>query len=402
MVIKYVAYTWQGERREGVLEVDREEDARELLRQDQLIPYRLVQIRPRRSLVQLAPSLFQPKPQDVIEFTRAMAALLRSGIALRESMVTLRDQSGSLGLKEALRRIIQDIEGGDRFSDACSRHPGIFSAFYVRLLRVGEATGGLASVMERLTETLLKRKAMRDKVKSALTYPMISMVVAIVVAVILVTYSLPALLGLLTEYGGTLPRNTQMLISLADFFAVYRIQVFLGVGAVVGVLLLYLKTKRGTKLRDRVVLRIPVVGKVVMQSSLFSLTSTFSALLEAGIPTVEALRLSEDGLNNVILRERLERVIEEATAGARLGAAFKLHWPDPPLLSQGIITGETSGNLPETLQGLATYYEQESTRAISSATELIQPAVILLVSLLVGFVATAVISGIYSTLNSIE
>jgi type IV pilus assembly protein PilC len=317
-------------------------------------------------------------------------------------MVTLRDQSGSLGLKEAIRLIIQDIEGGDRFSDACSRHPGIFSAFYVRLLRVGEATGGLASVMERLTETLQKRKGMRDKVRSALTYPMISLVVAIVVAIVMVTYSLPALLGLLTEYGGTLPRNTQILITIADFFAVYRIHVFLGFGGVAGVMWIYLKTKRGIKLRDRVILRIPVVGKVVMQSSLFSLTSTFSTLLEAGIPTVEALRLSEDGLNNVILQERLDRVIEEATGGARLGAAFKQHWPDPPLLSQGIITGETSGNLPDALNGLTTYYEQESARAISSATELIQPAVILLVSLLVGFVATAVISGIYSALNSIE
>jgi type IV pilus assembly protein PilC len=402
MVIKYVAYTWQGERREGVLEVDREEDARELLRQDQLIPYQLVPVLPRRSLVQLAPSLFRPKPQELIEFTRGMTALLRSGIPLRESMVTLRDQSGSLGLKEAIRLIIQDIEGGDRLSDACTRHPGIFSAFYVRLLRVGEATGGLGTVMERLTETLQKRKAMRDKVRSALTYPMISMVVAIIVAIILVTYSLPALLGLLTEYGGTLPRNTRLLISIADFFAVYRIHVFFGVGGVVGVLLLFLKTKRGTKLRDRVMLRLPVVGKVLMQSSLFSLTSTFNAVLEAGIPTVEALRLSEEGLNNVILRERLERVIEEASKGTRLGAAFKQHWPDPPLLSQGIITGETSGNLPDALRGLSTYYEQESTRAISSATELIQPAVILLVALLVGFVATAVISGIYSTLSAIE
>lgn len=382
--------------------MDREEDARELLRQDQLIPYRLVAVKPRRSLVQLAPSLFRPKPQELIEFTRGMTALLRSGIPLREALVTLRDQSGSLGLREAVRRTIQDIEGGDRFSDACSRHPGIFSAFYVRLLRVGEATGGLPSVMERLTETLQKRKGMRDKVRGALTYPVISLVVAIIVAIIMVTYSLPALLGLLTEYGGTLPRNTQMLVSIADFFAVYRIHVFLGIGVVVLVTLLYGKTRNGTRLRDRLLLRIPVVGKVTMQSSLFSLTSTFSALLVAGIPTIEALRLSEDGLNNVILRERLGRVIEEASAGARLGEAFRQHWPDPRLLSQGIITGETSGNLPDSLHGLTTYYEQESTRAISSATELIQPAVILLVALLVGFVATAVISGIYSALNSIE
>lgn len=139
-----------------------------------------------------------------------------------------------------------------------------------------------------------------------------------------------------------------------------------------------------------------------MRSNLFSLTATFSTLLEAGIPTVEALKLSSDGLNNVILRERLDRVTVEAESGARLGPAFREHWPSPPLLSQGIATGEAAGNLTHALAGLADYYEQEAAKAVSTATELIQPAVILLVAGLVGFVGTAVISGIYSAISSIE
>ena len=168
MVIRYVAYTWQGQRVEGVLDVATEEDARQLLQEDQLIPYRLITVRPRRNLVQIVPSLFQPKPKEVIEFTRGLSSLLRSGIPMREALVILRAQSSSMGMKEVLRRVIQDIEGGDRFSDACSRHPRVFTDFYLSLLRVGEAGGAMAVSLQQLTDTLEKRKAIRDKVKAAL------------------------------------------------------------------------------------------------------------------------------------------------------------------------------------------------------------------------------------------
>ncbi len=402
MVVKYVAYTWEGQKVEGVLEVDREEEARELLQQDNLIPYRLVRVRASRSLVQLMPALFPVKPKDYIEFTRGLGSLLRSGIPIRESLLILRNQTSSLGLKEVLRRIVQDIENGERFSDACARHPSVFSGFYLRMLRVGEAGGGMDQTMLKLAETLEKRKLARDKVKGALTYPAISLVVAIGVATILITYSLPSLVELLESYGGTMPANTRLLLAIGEFVSDYRFHLLFGLAGSLVAGYFYLRTRLGIRTRDRLLLKMPIVGRVIMENNLFSLTSTFSALLEAGIPSVEALRLSGDSLNNVVLRERLVLVVEEAERGARLGPAFQQHWPSPPLLSQGIITGETSGNLLNTLHGLADYYEYEAGKSVAGMTELIQPAVILIVSLLVGFVATSVITGIYSSLQSIE
>ena len=154
-------------------------------------------------------------------------------------------------------------------------------------------------------------------------------------------------------------------------------------------------------MRDVALLRVPVVSGVLVQSNLFTFTSVFATLLEAGIPSVEALELSSESVSNVVLRERLESVITDVTAGGRLGVAFKEHWPKPPMLSQAIVTGEVSGGLAASLHGLADYYEQESAKTINSALELIQPVVIILVAGLVGFVATAVMSGIYSALDSI-
>ena len=402
MVIKYVAYTWQGEKVEGVLDVVREQDARELLHQQELIPYRLTRVRPLPSWKVLAPYLFRPKPQEMIEFTRGVASLLRSGIPLREAVIIFRNESSSLGLKEVLRRIIEDIEGGLRFSDAMGKFPSYFSRFYIRILRFGEATGAMAQAMQQLGENLEKTKTMKDKVKGALVYPVLSLIVAIVVAVILITYSLPALIGLLEDFGGELPSITKLLISMSDFTTEYRFQMFLFAGGAAAVCWAYFKTRNGSRMRDRLLLKIPVVKGVLIQSNLFNFTAVFATLLQSGIPTTESLRLSSESVNNHILRDKTEQIIKDVTEGARLGQSFRQHWPDPPLLSQAIITGEASGSLALSLRGLADYYEQESVRAISGATEMIQPVVIILVAGLVGFVATAVMSGIYSSLNSIQ
>lgn len=402
MVVRYVAYTWQGEKVEGVLDVDREDEAREILEQDDLIPYELVKVRPLPSFSKLALVLFQPKPQEVIEFTRSLAALLRSGIPIRDGLNILRSQGSGLGMREVIRQLILSIENGSRLSEACARFPRIFSDFFIRILRTGEATGRMPQSLQQLADALVKSKSMRDKVKAALTYPAISMVVAIGVAIVLLVYSLPAIIDLLTEFGGELPIATRLLIEISEAVQTYKTIIFISLVALVVGGWLVSRTRRGRRMMDLYLLKIPVVGGVLMQSNLFNLTSTFGTTLLAGIPSMEALKLARESLRNVILREQLDRIVSDVEGGTRLGPAFREHWPDPPLLSQGIITGEATGDLPDSLKNLAEYYEQESTRTITAATELIQPAVILLVAGFVGFVAIAVIGGVYSALDSIE
>ena len=373
-----------------------------MLQRDDLIPYRLTLVRPLPSLSVLAPILFKPKPQEIVDFTRSMAALIRAGIPLHEAVVMYRAESRGLGLKEVLRRVSEDIAGGMRFSDAMARHPSVFSNFYVRILRFGEVTGNMARSLQQLAENLEKSKIMKDKVKGALIYPVISLVMSVVVAGILITFSLPALINLLEEFGGELPFVTKLLISIADFITNYRTHMFVSFLGVAAVSLVFFKTHRGARVRDGALLRVPVVNGVLVQSNLFTFTSVFATLLEAGIPSVEALQLSSESLSNLVLRDRLALIISDVTAGGRLGPAFKEHWPKPPMLSQAIVTGEAAGGLVGSLHGLADYYEQESAKTISSALELIQPIVIILVAGLVGFVATAVMSGIYSALDSID
>lgn len=402
MALRYVAYNQLGRRVEGVLEIDSEQAAYATLQQDGLIPYRIERIRPRKSLVDYAPSLFRPGPQDLIDFTRGIATLLKSGIPLRESLVTLRDQARNPGLKSALRKVVLAIEAGDRFSDACARSPAVFPEFFVRLVRVGEATGGMALTMEQVGTTLSRRKSTRDKVRAALVYPMLSLVAAAIAAFVLLSYSLPSLIGLLDEFDSELPPTTRLLITISDFLQVYKGRMALGLIAALVAIVPLLRTPRGALLRDRLLLRLPVVGPILIKSNMFSLTSTFSTLLEAGVPPIEALQLSRDSIGNAVLRNELSAVIEEASGGMRLGQAFANHPVFPAILAQGISTGEAAGSMPSTLRALGEYFEQETNRSVSGATELIQPAIIMMVAGVVGFVAVAVISGIYSSLGAIK
>ncbi len=402
MAIKYQAYTRFGKKIKGVLDTDSEERASYLLEQDDLLPYTLERTVTRRSLVQLAPSLFRPRATDVIDFTRQTAALLKSGISLRRVLTVQRDDARSAGLKETLRAILVDIEAGGRFSDAIARHPTVFPNFYVSLMRVGEATGGIAPTLQQLADDLLRRKAVIDRIKKALVYPVITLVVAIAAAIVLVTFSLPSLTRLLKDSNEVLPYTTRALIAVSDFLQANMAAVAL---PVVGTFLLgivLMRTPWGSRQWDRILLRIPVAGSIAVGGNMFFLATTLVTLLRAGVSPIESLRLAQEGMSNAVLRESLAAVTRDASEGVRLAEAFARQPAFPPIISQAISTGEMRGNLSDTLAGIAEYYRDRTDRALSGATELIQPAIILLVAGLVGFVAVAVVTGIYSTIGAIN
>lgn len=402
MTVQYVAYTWSGRKVQGVLETESVASAYDELARDDLIPYRVEQVQPPRPMVERFPALFKPKIGDLVDLSRQIASLLKSGVALRRTLMTLQTESRSPGLRFALAKILEDVESGVRLSDALEKHPTVFPPFYTRLVRIAEATGSLVFTFERLAETLEQRKDTQDKVRSALMYPMISLVIAMVAGVVLVLFALPALTELLTEFGGELPFTTKVLQGLSTFLQSYILHIVGAIAGISAMLLLYTRTSSGALMRDGLLLKAPVIGGVIIRSTMQSFTSTLRTLINEGVPLVEALRLSGDAVSNLVVLNALENATADATAGSSLGQAFRRQTVFPPLLTQGIVTGELSGTLPETLEGLSEYYRKESQRSVTTATELIQPAIILVVGGVVGFVAVAVVSGIYSTIGQVQ
>ena len=402
MAIKYEAYTRLGEKVVGVLHTDDEEAVYDILEQEDLIPYRIRPAQSGFSLVRMFPTVFNPSAQAIIDFTRQLAALLSSGIPLVRCLTAQQGQVSNAGLKYALGEIIGSVEAGNKLSDALGEQSHIFPDFYVRMLRVGEATGGLPYVLNQVADTLQRRKAVTDRVRDAAVYPAFTLLVAVVAAIVLVTYSLPSLSGLLSEVGSNQPTSTRVLISVSDFFGEYGASILIGLAVLAVLVFVALRTEIGRAATDTVLLRVPVIGRVIVANNMFSLTSILSTLLKSGMSPVEALKLTQRGMANAYYRRRLGRVIDRATEGTKLGEAFEEEGGFPPIVSQAIVTGETRGSLDDTMSGLSEYYEDVTKRAAGGITELIQPAIILFVAGMVGFVAVAIISGIYSALGAVR
>lgn len=402
MAIKYEAYTRLGEKVVGVLHTDDEEAVYDILDQEDLIPYRIRPAQSGFSLVRMFPTVFNPSAQNIIDFTRQLAALLSSGIPLVRCLTAQRGQVSNKGLKYALGEIVASVEAGNKLSDALAEQSHIFPDFYVRMLRVGEATGGLPYVLNQVADTLQRRKIVTDRVRDAAVYPAFTLLVAVVAAIVLVTYSLPSLSGLLSEVGSDQPTSTRVLIGVSDFFGEYGASILIGLAVLAVLIFVALRAEIGRAATDTVLLRVPVIGRVIVANNMFSLTSILSTLLKSGMSPIEALKLTQRGLANAYYRRRLGRVIDRATEGTKLGDAFEEEGGFPAIVSQAIVTGETRGSLDDTMSGLSEYYEDVTKRAAGGITELIQPAIILFVAGMVGFVAVAIISGIYSALGAVR
>ena len=401
MKIKYKAYTQNGEKVNGILDTESEQIAYNILEKKQLLPYHIEEIENKTFEFSINIS-FKVKTQDLITFTKQLSSLLNAGIPLRKALLIQKEQTNSKKLRKTLINITKDIENGSSFSASFSNHPSVFPEFYLRLLKVGEATGNIQATLKQLSDFLTRKRKTSDKIKQALLYPIFSLSVALFATFILVTYSLPALQDLLDQFGGTVPITTKILIYGSGILSSYS-YIFIGMILIfISLFLLSTKIQLGKIIIDKFLLSTPVVSKIIVSSNMFFITNTLSTLIKAGVPVIEAMKLSEYVLTNSQIRKWLTSVTEKTSQGEKLGEAFKSIQGFPTIISDAISISELQGELTETLDGLSAYYEDLTETAVSNTTELIQPIVILGVASVIGFIAVAVIQGIYSTLGAVN
>ena len=401
MAVNYVAYDENGDRVVGTLEVESPERAQEILWGSNLVVLGLKKQRKLPSLAELMPTLFGVKPLDLINFSRELASLLGSGIALLPALRVLHELTEKRALKDAIRSVMHDVEAGYPLSEACTRQQSAFPPFYTRLIQVAEETGELRKILLEIVDHMERQKALAGKIRKALTYPSIVLTVGLIGAFILVTVALPAITGLLAEYQAEMPFTTRLLVSVGSFSQAYGKHVFL-ITIVLAVLgWLYLRTEQGKKRRDSFILKVPLVGKIVQQSQVTRICSNLTTLLRGGLPTAEALRLSIDTADSSVFREGLSEVYRQVLTGSSLELAISRQRIFPRLLSQTVGIGEETGALRANLEGLSNFYEQETDRATTKFTEMIEPTLIIVVGMVVGFIGAAIVSAIYSIIPQI-
>lgn len=339
--------------------------------------------------------------KDLMHFSRQMAVFLRAGIPVIDALNIIREELPKKSvLGDCLVDMVAALESGTTFTGAARSHPEAFPAFYLGVLEAAELTGNLASALEEVAKYIQRDLEARKKIQSAMFYPGVVLLMSIATVAVLAVFVLPKFKKFFSELGATLPLPTRMLLSVTDLLTTLWPVILLGLFAVGVALGFGPRTRRGRDLRDRTILKVPVVGDMVRTAIIERFCRTLSSMVRAGVPLPEALAVASDGTNNVVYRRKLEEVREAMLQGEGLAGPIARADFLPGAARQMIRVGEETGSLDEQLETSAHYFGTELDFKIARFTNLFEPAVILSMGGVVGFVAIALVSAMYGIFNS--
>jgi len=335
-------------------------------------------------------------PAEIIIFYQQLALLIESGVDITTALELLQGQTSSNALKAVLGDVVRDLRGGDQLSTSLSRHPEIFPPIHWRSIRIGEQTGGLEIMLRQIAEYMEREAAAAKGVKNALTYPIIASIVAVVVIGVLVTFVLPAFGALYTSLGAELPLLTKMLIQISGVLQSYGIYLILAVFILAGLAYVYVKTTEGRYKLDKLVLRLPLVGRVSHLKELARCCRSVSLLFRAGLPLTEIMPLVIEGAGNSVMARALTDVQQAMLKGEGISQPMSKNDIFLPMMVQMVKVGEETGSLDATLLSVAQSYEVEAKEKTESIIRLIQPTMTLLIGLVISFIALSMVSAMYS------
>lgn len=396
MVYQYVACNEKGEIYKGRLSASSEEAVNDML---SYAGYRLINLKPYvpfLSLERLERQLFKVKPAEVILFYRQLALLLESGINIVTSLELLREQASNRAMKRVMGNIIADLRSGNQLSAAMSKHPQVFSTINCRSLSIGEQTGGLETMLRQIADYMEKELNTSKGIKGALMYPAIAAVVTVVVVIVLVVFVLPAFTGLYSDLGAELPAITRIMMSISDAVRNNALTILLSLLAIVGVAMVYFKTPSGKYNLDKLLLKIPVLGRVKLLNELARTCRSVSLLFRAGLPLTEILPLVIQGSTSRVMARALQGVQGDMLKGEGLSQPMSREPIFLPLMVQMVKVGEETGNLEVSLMAVAQNYETEAADSTKSMIGMIQPAMTLVIAGVVGLIALSMFSAMYS------
>ena len=396
MDFSYVAYTESKKLVKGKVSASDEETAAELLSYG---GYRVVSLKHSVPLIdkeKLDAYFSHVKPVEIVMFSRQLALLLEAGTDIVTSLDLLQEQITNQTLRRIVGQVASDIRGGSPLSVALSRHPRAFSPMYHRAIAAGEQGGNLEIVLRQVATHMEASVQTEKRIKGALTYPVIVVLVAVVVVLILMTYVLPAFTSMYDQFGVELPLITRVLMAIAHWSSRYGVFLILGfLGSVVG-LYLYIRTSAGKYWWDTTVLRLPVLGRIVHLGELGRCCRTMSLLLRIGLPLPEVMAMAIKNSGNKAMAESLTGVQEDMIRGDGLSRPMAKRPLFLPLMTQMVKVGEETGNLDNTLDTVADSFEMESSDKTSAAVAMIQPVMTIVIGLVVGFIVLAMVSAMYS------
>jgi type II secretion system protein F len=333
---------------------------------------------------------------DISAFNRQLADLISAGIPLVKALAIIVNQTPSENLREIISTVSADVQGGDTLASALSKHTAVFSKLYCAMVRAGESGGMLDSILERLADFSEMEDEIRNKIKSAMIYPVVMIVAGLTAITILMTVVIPKIMSIFKDMDQALPVPTQILVSVMNFLG-NRWYLIIG-GALLGCGAIYqfLHTEEGRSFWHRTQLRIPILGDVILKREIARFARTLGSLLKNGVSILSSLEITREVMSNNLVQEEILKVSENITQGSGIAAPLKGSKIFPPLVVNMVAIGEETGRLHDVLLRIASSYEIQVERSIKTLTSLIEPMIILFMGLVVMFVVVSMLLPIFT------
>ncbi|TET37709.1 MAG: type II secretion system F family protein [Planctomycetota bacterium] len=337
------------------------------------------------------------KPKDLVVFTRQLATMISAGIPLLEGLEILSEQAEDPGFKLVLTAIVESVRSGSDFSESLGMHPKIFEDIYVNMIRAGEASGQLDVILDRLSEYMEAAEKLKREIKSAMTYPVVSLIMVFGITIFLLVFIVPKFAEIFDQIGGRdkMPMPTKILIAISEFM---QHNWYIWVPAFIGLIVVavaYSKTEKGGYVVDWLKLNIPVFGPLFRKIAISRFARTFATLIRSGVPILGALEIVAHTAGNRIVRDAVLSASESVRQGEPLGAPLAKSKVFPPMVTRMISIGERSGSLEALLEKISEFYESEVSATVDALTSLIEPLMIGLMGFMVGGIVMAVFLPIF-------
>jgi general secretion pathway protein F len=339
---------------------------------------------------------------------RQLSALLHAGMPLVPALSALAEQlqsQTSMGarsrtptkqpLAQVIEQIRDDVNEGGSLAEALRRHPNLFSSLFVSMVAAGESTGALEEVLARIADILEKRVQLVGKVKAAITYPAVMAFVAVGVVTFLISYVVPGITRLFVEMNRALPWPTRLLITTSHFTRTYIVLIIgLACASMIGIAVLY-KSREGRAWADRITLRLPLFGALLLRLELARLTRTLGTLMKSGIPVMTAMEITERVIQNRLIADAMKAIKDSVDKGDSIANAVRTTGLFPPVVYHLIATGQMSGNIEDGLIDIAEMYDTEVETAVRTLTTLLEPVILLVMGGIVTFIVLAILLPIF-------
>jgi type IV pilus assembly protein PilC len=395
----YVAVEADGSTKRGTTRAESREDAELALYERELRNIRLTE---KPGLLQLEITARRVKREEVMHLTRQLGAFVAAGLPLTESVHSLGREAENSSVRRMMLEVEDGLRDGERLSDCFDRHPRIFPEFYRGILRSAELSGRLDTVLGQLAHYLERDLEARRRVKQATIYPGVVAAMSLVTLVVLAGFVLPRFQEFFDSLGAKLPLPTRILLGITEFLSSWWWALMIGAGVLILVLVYVLSTTPGRYLRDRLVLALPVIGPTVQFALVERFCRILSSMVSAGVQLPQALRVATGSLPNRVYRRALGRVMEAMLQGEGLARPLAATGLFPATAAQMLRVGEDTGTLDGQLEVTAQYYEGELDYKLKKLIGLFEPAVILLMGGVVGFVAIALVSAMYGIFRQVQ